>query len=61
MVLAGASVVDGEGDLFDGLSPSEIQVYVERVTGAKQDDPFEGMSPEEIDEYVRKHGMPPGA
>lgn len=61
MVLAGASVVDGEGDLFDGLSPSEIQMYVEGVTGAKQDDPFEGMSPEEIDEYVKKHGVPPGA
>lgn len=57
LVLAGASVIEEEDDLFDGLSPEEIQQYVEKTTGAKKEDPFEGMSPEEINEYVKKHGL----
>ncbi|GMH33354.1 hypothetical protein BSKO_01188 [Bryopsis sp. KO-2023] len=46
-------------DPFDGLSPEEIQTYVEQATGASDTDPFEGMSPEEINEWVEKNGGPP--
>ena len=56
-VLAGRSMIDDEEDLFDGLTPEEIQAYVAQSTGgAGADDPYEGMSPEEIMEYVRTHG-----
>lgn len=60
MVLAGGSVVnfsyagdEEEEDPFEGLSPQEVQQYVEETTGASAKDPFEGMSPEEINEYMR--------
>lgn len=59
MILAGASIGigdDGE-DLFEGLTPAEVQKYVEETTGASSKDPFEGMTPEEINEYVSKHGL----
>ena len=61
MVLAGGSVVnfnnageeEEEEDPFEGLSPEEVQRFVEETTGASAKDPFEGMSPEEINEYIR--------
>lgn len=52
MILAGSSVLEEEDDPFEGLSPEEIQVYVQDVTGANAKDPFEGMSPEEINQYL---------
>ncbi len=52
MILAGSSVLEEEDDPFEGLSPEEIQSYVQDVTGANAKDPFEGMSPEEINQYL---------
>ncbi|KAK9808753.1 hypothetical protein WJX72_003037 [[Myrmecia] bisecta] len=61
MVLAGKSLLDDSKDAFEGLSPKEIQQYVDKATGgAKSSDPFEGMSPAEINEYMQQHGTLPG-
>lgn len=55
---AGATVLVGWGeeDVFDGMSPQDIQAFVEKATGMNVKDPYDGMDPGEIDEYVRKHG-----
>ncbi|KAK9801898.1 hypothetical protein WJX73_009419 [Symbiochloris irregularis] len=51
-VLAGKSFTEA-GDVFEGLTPQEIQEYVAEATnGATSQDPFEGLSPEEINEYL---------
>lgn len=70
-VLAGKSLTSADVDPFDGLTPRQIERYVQETTGASSDDPYEvrfialrsqhmfspqGMSPEEIDAYVSKHG-----
>ncbi|KDD75647.1 hypothetical protein H632_c572p0 [Helicosporidium sp. ATCC 50920] len=56
-LLAGKSLIEEEDDVFEGLSPKEIEKYVASVTNhASIDDPYEGLSPEEIDEYIRTHG-----
>ena len=59
-VLAGATTLVpwGEDDPFDGMTPEEVQAFVEKTTGANATDPFEGMDPDEIDRYVKQHGMP---
>eukprot|EP00890_Picochlorum_soloecismus_P001429 jgi/Picsp_1/2287/NSC_05751-R1_protein len=58
LVLAGASMLDDEDDdPFEGLTPKEIQDYVEEYTGANSKDPFEGMSPEEINEFIKANGI----
>jgi len=57
LILAGASMLDDEEDPFDGLSPEEIEKYVESATGANSKDPFDGMSPEEINEYIEKNKL----
>ncbi|KAK9859826.1 hypothetical protein WJX84_006638 [Apatococcus fuscideae] len=44
-------------DPFDGLTPQEIQQYVDKATnGATSEDPFEGMSPEEINNFMQQQG-----
>ncbi|EIE25925.1 hypothetical protein COCSUDRAFT_60929 [Coccomyxa subellipsoidea C-169] len=56
MVLAGQPFTDDD-DPFEGLTPQEIQQYVQTATeGASSEDPFEGMSPEEINAYMEEHG-----
>lgn len=51
-LLAGRSFNEGD-DLFDGLSPREIQDYIAGATkGATSEDPYEGLSPEEINAYL---------
>jgi len=50
-------MLDDEEDPFDGLSPEEIEKYVESATGANSKDPFDGMSPEEINEYIEKNKL----
>ena len=57
LILAGASMLEDEEDPFDGLSPEEIEKYVESATGANSKDPFDGMSPEEINEYIEKNKL----
>ena len=58
LVLAGASAANDEDeDPFEGLSPAEVQAYVETATGASSSDPFEGMTPEEINAYVQQHQL----
>lgn len=63
LLLAGRSLLgEGDDELFEGLSPKEIQAYVEEATGgASTSDPFEGMSPEEINAYVGRHGLGGGS
>lgn len=59
-MLAGGSFE--KGDAFDGLSPEEIEKFVD---GARRemgiaggtDDPFEDMDPAEIDRYMRAHAV----
>lgn len=60
MVLAGDTVLVpwGDEDPFEGMTPQEVQEYVEKTTGANAADPFEGMDPAEIDAYVKQHGLP---
>lgn len=58
-VLIGGSMLEDEEDPFDGLSPEEIEEYVQQATGANMKDPFEGMSPEEINEYLAKNPLMP--
>ncbi len=65
-VAAGASALVpwGSDDPLDGMTPEEVQAFVEETTGGgKKVDPFEGMDPGEIDTYVKaytaKHGVPP--
>lgn len=61
LVLAGRSVLEGEEDLFDGLTPEEIAAYVAESTGgASAADPYEGLTPEEINAYVAQHGAGAG-
>lgn len=51
-----------DDDPFEGLSPEEIQEYVQQQTGASDDDPFEVSKISElqrIENYV--HPMPVGA
>ncbi|CAL5218668.1 g375 [Coccomyxa viridis] len=56
LLLAGHSMAEDD-DPFEGLTPQEIEQYVQKETaGASHTDPFEGMSPEEINEYMAKHG-----
>ena len=61
MVLAGDTVLVpwGQEDPFEGMTPEEVQAYVEEKTGANAKDPFEGMDPTEIDAYVKQHGLQP--
>lgn len=54
-VLIGGSMLEDEEDPFDGLSPEEIEAFVQQATGANAKDPFEGMSPEEINDYLAKN------
>lgn len=57
-VLAGASVIHGDDDIFKGLSPQEIQRYVDENKGdASVDDPFSGLTPEQIDAYVTEYAL----
>ena len=48
-------MLEDEEDPFDGLSPEEIEAFVQQATGANAKDPFEGMSPEEINYYLAKN------
>lgn len=40
-VLAGKSVTASEVDPFEGLTPRQIEKYVQETTGATMDDPFD--------------------
>lgn len=59
LLAGGLSLTEDDAQVFEGLSPAEIQAYVtESTDGVSSSDPFEGMSPEEINEYLEANVKP---
>jgi len=53
LMMAGQTLSQEEEEHFEGMTPQEIQEYIEKALGKKDSaDPFEGMSPEEINEMM---------
>ena len=66
-ILQGESIIGGEEDPFEGLTPDEIDAYVKSNTKhsltpalfqhlptLEEEDEFEGMTPDEINDYMAK-------
>eukprot|EP00877_Chromochloris_zofingiensis_P002059 jgi/Chrzof1/11854/Cz06g12140.t1 len=55
-ILMGRHFIEGKEDPFEGMSPKQIQDFVNK-SGINVDDPLEGLSPEEIDAYMQQQGI----